>query len=315
MKNVSDKLIMIPYADKSNANTGVNVSNDQNRRDVYFQNCCVSACSAKWNNRDCDVAVVCNVEIPEKYAQFLKKWDIRIIHVPFDTFVFDDNYKWSLAFYKLCALYHIAREYEYRYLAYLDSDVFVQSSFSPIWAECDQNILLYDFCHGLQVEDYCSFLEEVELFWGTKQMITHYGGEFFAATRIDALYFSQVCMNTYLEMEERGFNTTKGDEFILSVAASEMKSKIKNAGPYIYRYWTGTFRLVSTCHIYNPVTVLHIPAEKENGMMRIYRYIHRNERIPNANTVYKLLHLEKPSIKVRVSMFIQKQLLYRKKGR
>ena len=40
-------------------------------------------------------------------------------------------------------------------------------------------------------------------------------------------------------MLQKNFITTKGDEFILSLAANEMRESIKNAGAYIYRFWTG----------------------------------------------------------------------------
>ena len=43
----SDRIILIPYAEKANANTGVNIANNHKRQEIYMKNCCVSACSAK----------------------------------------------------------------------------------------------------------------------------------------------------------------------------------------------------------------------------------------------------------------------------
>ena len=106
-------------------------------------------------------------------------------------FDFPDSYRWALAFYKLCALYEICRKTNYDNYAYVDSDVFVQKSFNDIWEECRHNILMYDIGEGLHSDEYRHFINEV---WQTtivgKSLITHYGGEFFAASRERAIAFS-----------------------------------------------------------------------------------------------------------------------------
>lgn len=103
-------------------------------------------------------------------------------------------------------------------------------------------------------------------------IVTHYGGEFFAANKEDAQVFSFDCLKIYQKMIERNFVTTHGDEFILSIAAFNMANKVKNAGAYVHRFWTGSLRVISTNYKYDPVTVLHVPAEKQDGMVRLYRY-------------------------------------------
>lgn len=75
----------------------------------------------------------------------------------------------------------------------------------------------------------------------------------------------------YEEMVRKEFKTSKGDEFILSLAVNEMKKNYKNAGAYICRCWTGLdFWLVSTCYEYNKVLILHLPAEKEKWLLKLY---------------------------------------------
>ena len=300
------KLILVPYAERLGANSGVNISNDKNRQDIYLKNCCVSACSAKQYNSDCDVAIATNIDLPERYVQILAQNDIAVIKIPFDLFKFDNTYLWSLAFYKLCVLYHMAHEGKYQYYAYMDTDVYVQSSFDNIWVECDHNILLYDINHGLQVNDYRIFLDEVNDFLGQRQLLTHYGGEFFAANYEMALLFSEKCLSVYHEILRRNFVTTKGDEFILSLVAAEIKNNIKNAGAYIYRFWTGTFRLVSTNYDHNAVNILHVPAEKERGMLRLYdRYISKGKKI-SSSKVHGILHLRHPVLKYWVMTQLRK---------
>ena len=38
----ADEIILVPYANKDNANTGVNIKNSNGRIDLYLKNCCVA---------------------------------------------------------------------------------------------------------------------------------------------------------------------------------------------------------------------------------------------------------------------------------
>ena len=305
MKNAK-KIIMIPYADKKNANTGVNISHDNQRRDIYFKNCCVSLISAKSHNPACDVALITNTEIPPIYRQLLDANGILLIKAEYDTFCFPDKYLWSLAFYKLCALNYAINHLDYDYYCYMDSDVYIQKSFDDIWEECEQSILLYDINHGLQVKDYQIICDEFTKFLGNRNLITHYGGEFFAANKKNAIRFIDECLNIYQMMNDKKFITTKGDEFIVSLAAHILKSEVKNAGAYIFRFWTGPFHLVSTCYKYNPVFVIHVPNEKQTGMIRLYnRYISKGVH-PSDEKVYGILHLKHPSLRVLAFNILRK---------
>ena len=82
---------MIPYANLDDANTGVNIVNKKDRYDIYMKNCCVSLVSAKCHN-DCDVALVTNTVVAEKYRILLEENNIKIIQFPFDHFLFEHNY-------------------------------------------------------------------------------------------------------------------------------------------------------------------------------------------------------------------------------
>ncbi len=305
---LTDRIILIPYANKDGANTGVNIGKDDKRIDIYLKNCCVALISAKHYNSDCDVALVTNIDIPEKYNEILRLHNIKIIKVPFDEFTFGDKYLWNLAFYKLCAVDYVLKNYDYKYVSYMDSDVYIQSSFDDIWEECNYSVLLYDINHGLQVKDYRIIVDEFYAFTGEKSLITHYGGEFFAANRDNARIFIDKCLDIYHEMIEKDFTTTKGDEFILSLAASQMKDRIKNAGAYIFRFWTASFRLVSTCYAFNPVTVLHLPSEKEQGMLTLYDKFIRKNKIPTKKTVWRICHLKNMRFKSRVGSLLRKVL-------
>lgn len=285
-------LILLPYANLASVKGGVNIHNEQERTDVYLKNCCTACASARRHcGENTDVALATNIDVPEKYRAVLEQFGIKMLRYDFDQFHFGEGCEWGLAFYKLCALSHALNETDYAAYAFLDTDVYVQHSFDDIWRECGQHLLLYDICHGLQVRDYRGFLSEVAQFTGENALITHYGGEFFAAGKADAEAFMKECLTVFESMRRREFRTTFGDEFITSLAAARMGGRVKNAGAYVFRFWTGRFRLVSTCYASNAVAVLHVPAEKEAGMLKIYDKYIKKGHLPKPAAVWSLLHL------------------------
>lgn len=283
---------------------------------IYLKNAGVALVSAKHYNPNCDVAFATNLnkaELPNDFLNLLKNWKIQILEIPYDKFQFPGNYTWSLAFYKLCVMKRIS-EMNYEAVCYLDTDVYIQGSFESIWNECEQNIMLYDINHGLNTHDYISLCDEVERFCGKKKYITHYGGEFFAASSKNAKSFSKMCEQVYTGMVEKAFMTTKGDEFILSIAADNMKVSVKNAGAYIYRFWTGaSFRLVSTCYEYNRITILHLPAEKEHGMLKMYDCYIQKGVIPNDKKVWKMFRLNRRPFVDQMKLILRNMILRQKK--
>ena len=301
-------LIFIPYAYKKGNKTGANIKSLDKQMDVYLKNCAVALLSARcYNDKETDIAIVTNIEVPEPYASIFRNNGILTIKQEFDKFVFDADCQWSLAFYKLCALKAVVTYYgQYEKYAFLDTDVFVQRSFNDIWAECDENIMMFDICHGLHVKLYQNILVEYEKFTGSKKMITHYGGEFFAANRSNSILFAEECEKIYWEMKDKNFNTFYGDEFISSIAADRMKSFIKNSGAYIFRFEISLFLMTCSRYLFNPVTVLHVPTAKEKGFIRLFDRYYAKGKDPDLNDVYQQLYLSSESIVLRIKRYFHK---------
>ena len=294
------KLIMIPYAELEGSNTSTNMLDCNDRVAVYMKNCVVACLSAKQNaGEDVDVALVTNNPIGEPYKSLLLEKGVLLINVPFDMFNFGGSYTWCLAFYKLCAFYHICREMQYDYYAYLDADVYVQHPFENVWEEAEKRIMLFDLGHGLHIPQYQNLAKEMAEFLGEEIYATQYGGEFVAVNKDDALLLSEKCYEIYKQMEERAFVTKQGDEFILTIAANGLREKVKSAGAYVFRFHTGTFRIAPARYKFNPVSVLHVPNEKKYGFLAIYDYYLRHKQLPANEKVWKALHLTKKSAKTK----------------
>ena len=163
--------------------------------------------------------------------------------------------------------------------------------------------------HGFNVENYRKFIQCAADFYGEEKVITQYGGEFFAANRENATKYVAVLLEVYRELRERNFAFRQGDEFIVALAANRLKDSIRNAGAYIYRYWTGyPFRLVSTCYEYNPVSVLHMPDEKKDGIIKIFDCYVAKGKYPSREKIYKLCHLRNPKLKNVIRIFLARLL-------
>lgn len=304
------RVIIVPYADKNGARGGVNVRNAKDRRNIYLKNCCVTLLSAKHHNPDCDVALVTNIDVPQEYSALLERGGVLIWKEPFDRFCFGDQYAWSLAFYKLCALSRVFDTREYDAYCYLDADIYVQRSFTDVWRECKERILLYDTNYHLRVDYYRILLEEAHQLMGEEiGLITHYGGEFFAANREQTAAYLRECHAVYEQMQAQDFTTTQGDEFITSIAAAKLREIVKNASPYVWRFWTGEFYLVSTCYRYELVAALHVLAEKERGLLKLYdRYISHG-RMPSDRTAWRLLHLRHKPLDMVLRSTVRKLII------
>lgn len=300
---MSDKLLFVPFAYDASKNTSANISKST-AFETYCKNLCVSLVSLKRENPNCDVALVTNCTIPFEYENILKNNTIHIYNEPFNEFIYPDNFTWSLAFYKLCALNAMTKHDNYTYYCYVDADVIANLPLDSVWEECNQHIMLYDINHGLNVSHYNRFIDEVFVFTGEKRYITHYGGEFFAGNKIDALEFVETCKTIYNKTIRENITFNTGDEFIVSIAADQLKHKVKNAGAYIFRFWTGVFRLVSTCYKFNSVLILHLPSEKQQGIARIFdKYIVKG-KYPSKKQIYRICHLEHPSY----SLFVKRKI-------
>lgn len=207
-------------------------------------------------------------DIPEEYLRVLDAAGVEIREIPFDSFRFRGDYLWALAFYKLCALKHFCSRDDWDCFCYMDSDVYCQANFDPIWKECERNILLYDINHGLQAEHYRRFCEEVREFGKNNELITHFGGEFFAASNKLGKEFCRRAEEIYREMIARDFVTTKGDEFILSLAAHSMRAHVKNAGAIRFLAAAGT--------------LLHLPFNRDRLTKLTENYVVSNAKIKAA---------------------------------
>lgn len=294
------------------ANSSVNVNVDFLKNNGYIKNSLVSLFSAKKYNSNDEVALILNFKLNNEYERLFKEFNIKIYYVPFSKYVFPKDYGWSLAFYKLCALEYVINNLEFKNYCMLDTDTISIGSFNNLWIECQRNILLYDIHHSLNIKQAITMNEEYKSLNNETRYLTNYGGEFIAGEKEKLKIFMRRCQFYYDKMINLNFETKHGDEFIIACVASEnnIKCYIKNANAYINRYWTSNFYLISTNNIYNPVAVMHLPDEKNRGIISLYKYIKRNKELPSLNRIFKLVNLPTQISSFRKKIKIIKHIVF-----
>lgn len=312
MKN----LVFFAYAYDDNMQGSPNVAKEKmaKTKELYIKNIIVAAVSARKNNPSVatDVALITNVPLEEQYNRILAINGVDVHVEPFDDFNFGPGYRWGLAFYKLCALKKVL-SYDYDNYLLMDTDTYTFSGFGDMWEQTKDYLMLYDIGHRPTVPNCQKFYEQARDFAGVDKQITKYGGEFIAGNKNILKTFISKAEVVFKQMKDRKFATTCGDEFIINLVADDMRGDIKNATGYIARYWTGPdFYRVATNHIFDPISVLHLPAEKECGILAIYKYLIKRKALPSPARAFKMLNLPSAPTKAKLLFVKIKRFFTRK---
>ena len=284
------RLIYCAFASKEGFKGSENLSGQANSLQIYLQNACVCCFTAKKHNPDCDVAFVHNLKtIPEEFVAFFDKYNILSIYVEYSDFVFPPDYKWSLAFYKLCALQYFAEKSSYESIVSLDVDTYSIGSLEPCFTLMKDRLVLYNVQHSYDLDAYRRRLEEYSQLYKSDAIPTVYGGEFIAGNKQQMQKFLQECQKVYNLLQEKDFKTSFGDEFITFCAAEKYPDKIADAAPYIRRYWTTDLYYQCFTDHALALRVVHVPNEKNNAFVRLYRHILRVGDVPKNEEVFKMM--------------------------
>lgn len=292
-------LIINAFAFKENYKSSMQLEGqmDEKKLAIYMENIFVSLKSAALYNPADTVMIVVNKEVPEPYKSMFEEENIKIKKIDFDCYVMPRNFVWSLAFFKLCALSHVVAEEEFDNCLLLDADTITMRTYDEMWEECKTGVILYPLGHSYHHHDRERIRSDYQKLYEEELNVVHYGGEYVCGNRQAMQFFLTECQSVYDRMQEKNFcvDDHTGDETILSIAAARMQAmgfkgetaeednrcvEVIAAVPYIYRYWTNNFYLVSMNVIYNPVCIWHLPDEKEHAMTYFYRYYRKKKCFP-----------------------------------
>ncbi|MCM1173572.1 MAG: hypothetical protein NC341_00825 [Blautia sp.] len=259
--------------------------------ETYLKNSFVSLMSAKYHNSDCDVILIANNALPDKYASLFSARGIKVLRAAFDNYTVPQNFMWEYAFYKLKALEYIVNNTDYEYILGLDSDTYVADGLEKLWTECewDRPVLL-PVLASTSGDARKQIITDYERNWGQHLPLVHYGGEFIAGKRNVLSDFSKRINDIYSKVKQNGFQITDemGDEGFLSMAANDFE--VLSAYPFIRRYWTRhAWYGADTC--WADVPIWHLPAEKDYGILKMFSILVKKEKTPSKKKAAKIFNL------------------------
>lgn len=259
---------------------------------VYIKNAIVALASAKINNPDAACILNCNFEIPIELKNIAERAGIEICFVPFGKYESKEEFSWAITQYKFDSMdYVLEHMSDEDCMVLLDTDTICTHELEELFEEAKSSLMLYPVNHGyLQDKRQRIRKNYQKLYKKNDTNIIHYGGEFFAGNKKLLQELLAHCHEIILRAKERTDLDAWDDEHILSIAAEHfMKDKIYSASPYICRYWTNKFYLVSTNYFYDPVSIWHLPAEKNYGMIVLYEYFEKNHSFPDIRQMARIV--------------------------
>lgn len=297
MKN----LIFCAYAFSDGYQTSLqlNKASDNSTYEMYMKNIFVALSSARLNNPEDDICVVTNIPLEAKWATFFANEGISNMVVPFNDFVMPKQFPWALAFFKLCALKSIIASGSYDNILLMDADTYTTMNYSDLWMECTKGVLLFPVGHSYTHRDRETIRTDFSKLYRQEAVttpITHFGGEFVAGNITFLKIFIKKCEEIFEKIKSTNYDVEPniGDETIWSIAASlcillGQTCPIITASPYIFRFWTSDFYLISSVTHSNPVCIWHLPQEKGTGILKLYDYYCKHNSFPNNDKACAML--------------------------
>ncbi|OUP75322.1 hypothetical protein B5F08_11445 [Anaeromassilibacillus sp. An172] len=310
---MSKKLVFVPLAYKSKYSMSANINTDnENGIIIYLKNALVLLVSIQRYNADVQTAVVTNFEIPENFKKIYRQNNILIFNTTFENYTMPSDFKWSLAFFKIKALEYVLNELNYDLYLELDSDEICISSISDMWLELDDKILMFASKFRYNHNTRCLYSDIYRQIYGetlnNNKKIIKTGGGFIAGNKKQLSLFINECdvIYSFLRSNIENIDKNIGDELYSSIYYAKYPEKVGDASPYIDVYWTGSFYYVSTNYKFDAVSLIHLPDEKQFGLLYLYDYYMKKGTFPNENIIFKLLSFPKYKKSFSFNRLLQK---------
>ncbi len=265
--------------------------------EIYLKNAFVLLKSVQKFNTDVDVALVVNFHLSDFFKDLFSSNNIAVYQIEFQDYLMPPDFTWSLAFFKIAALKWINSNTDYRYCLQLESDEVCISNFDDMWQELDHSLLTvfspFRKEHPVRQKYTRAFQLIHKDYRG--DVIGKTGAGFIAGSKENLTKFVEVCDEIYDGLKGNLDKVDKniGDELYTSLYCSLHPECVKPANPYIDIYWTGNFYFVSTNYCFDAVSIIHLPGEKNAGLIVLYNYYLRKGRLPSNEYIFKLMGLPK----------------------
>lgn len=270
------------------------VKNVEDAMDVYVKNAIVALVSVKIHTPEVICILNCNFEVPSDLKNVAEKAGIKIHMVPFGKYKSKEEFSWGITQYKFDSMDYVLQLMDDGdCMLLLDTDTVCTQDLTEIFKEAQSSLILYVVNHGYLQERRQDIIENYRKIYNLDQAnVIHYGGEFFAGNKQYMEKLLYYCDAVIQAAHKTNDLKPWDDEHILSIAIKHFwNESVYPASPYIFRYWTNQFYLVSTNYYYDPVKIWHLPAEKNYGMIALYEYFEKNHEFPSIKKMASMIGL------------------------
>lgn len=254
--------------------------------ETYLKNSFVCLYSIKKHNPNIECILFLNFDLSEEWSKRFRDNSIRTEFVEFGNFKIREKYDWGIVQYRYDVMEWLVNNLsDNDSVIMLDTDVVCVGSLKDAFEEIKWRVLLFDVNHSKSIVDRNNIIiNYLKIFPDeTHCELIHWGGEFIGAKIIMLRQLFEACKFVILQAAQVSDLVNFNDEHITSIAVYRNWNKIpvNNANAYLYRYWTGLkFYLVSTNWYYNKVILWHVPAEKNAGILWLYKKIIKTRGMP-----------------------------------
>lgn len=296
MNNLIINAFAYDYDMRSGENFAEKDSKKNYRVEVYLKNSIVSLVSAKLNNPHCDVCLCVNNEVPVWVEEKLEKYNINMKIIPFDGYRVDKTTRWGLCYYKFCVLSHMIQETDYDNYCLIDVDTYVAYSLDDLWDELSDRVMVYNNYEKLSNSMRARFIHEYgELYGKCDKTLPHLSSAGIIGKKNSLKTFLDLSEEIYNYMQMKNFQSRCGDEFILFCCNAQNPNMFCGANAYFENLYTiEGYYVITTKYAFEKIPIWHMLFEKENGMLRVYEYIDKHQRLPQGRYMWKLIGLPQP---------------------
>lgn len=262
------------------------------KNDIYLQNAVISLVSYKRKNPDSEVYFVTNFEVPDRYKAILCQERVNTCMVPYNSFLFEQNLRYSLAYYKLCAYDYVVKHFSADHYLLVDCDSYCIDSLENIWEEADQHIMALEIPYSIANREKSYVYDEYSSLYGTRTYFQYFGSEFICANKEHANLLIDECIKVFNLMIRKNVRSLSGDEFVWNCAyQNKFMGVVKNARAYVARVFTTRPYIFSSD--FNLMKVLHCPLEKESGFIMLFKHLEKTGQLFPNKKVYKIFGLKR----------------------
>lgn len=289
-------------------------AHSENFRDTYRRCIYIFFASAAKSNPDARLVLFLNCEwktnsskVSKEVAKGLVQLGVEIVVIPFTFHAKSPVNLWKNQFFVLDVIkYAYLNWSSQNLLLILDSDIIWNPTVKSekFWKELsDYGLLTYEIeynifekINGLSRIDLTEISKEIEPRNTTN--LSYYGGEFIALDMINIhKIFTRIEKDwvVHLSRANEGLPTFTEEAHFLSHIFSVLTIPRGDASHFVKRIWTMFAKYRNTSHSDKRILLLHVPAEKNYGIRRLYKKSIKEDRF-SAGFNFSAIGIPKNSI-------------------